>query len=122
MKVALNRKESEMPRGDRTGPEGFGPMTGRAAGFCAGNAQPGFVSGGMRSFGWGNGMAMGFRGGRGGRRRGFWGWAMPGFTGSRFQSEAGTGVNEKEYLKSQADMLSASLEQIKKRIEELESN
>ena len=29
-----------MPRGDRTGPEGMGPMTGRGAGNCAdGNAQ-----------------------------------------------------------------------------------
>ncbi|MBN2210726.1 MAG: DUF5320 domain-containing protein, partial [Sedimentisphaerales bacterium] len=25
-----------MPGGDGTGPAGFGPMTGRAAGFCAG--------------------------------------------------------------------------------------
>ncbi|MBC7077615.1 MAG: DUF5320 domain-containing protein, partial [Synergistales bacterium] len=24
-----------MPRGDGTGPAGFGPMTGRAAGYCA---------------------------------------------------------------------------------------
>ena len=23
-----------MPRGDRTGPTGFGPMTGRGAGYC----------------------------------------------------------------------------------------
>ncbi|NLG67487.1 MAG: DUF5320 domain-containing protein, partial [Actinobacteria bacterium] len=25
-----------MPRGDGTGPEGMGPMTGRGAGYCAG--------------------------------------------------------------------------------------
>ena len=25
-----------MPRGDGTGPRGLGPMTGRAAGYCAG--------------------------------------------------------------------------------------
>ena len=30
-----------MPAGDRTGPEGFGPMTGRAAGYCAGFEVPG---------------------------------------------------------------------------------
>ncbi len=30
-----------MPRGDQTGPRGMGPMTGRAAGFCAGlQARP----------------------------------------------------------------------------------
>ena len=30
-----------MPRGDRTGPEGRGPMTGRGMGYCAGNNVPG---------------------------------------------------------------------------------
>jgi len=34
-----------MPRGDGTGPMGMGPMTGRAAGFCAGYASPGFMNG-----------------------------------------------------------------------------
>ncbi|MGI6097596.1 MAG: DUF5320 domain-containing protein, partial [Dethiobacteria bacterium] len=27
-----------MPRGDGSGPAGMGPMTGRAAGYCAGYA------------------------------------------------------------------------------------
>ena len=31
-----------MPGGDRTGPRGFGPMTGRRAGYCAGYDRPGF--------------------------------------------------------------------------------
>ena len=57
-----------MPRGDGTGPMGAGPMTGRAAGYCAGYATPGFanpVAGGM---GLGMGRGRGFRtgGGRGG--------------------------------------------------------
>ena len=30
-----------MPRGDGTGPTGAGPMTGRAAGYCAGYSVPG---------------------------------------------------------------------------------
>lgn len=30
-----------MPFGDKTGPLGQGPMTGRGRGFCAGNAAPG---------------------------------------------------------------------------------
>ena len=30
-----------MPWGDRTGPAGAGPMTGKGAGFCAGNSVPG---------------------------------------------------------------------------------
>lgn len=33
-----------MPRGDRTGPMGLGPMTGGAAGYCAGFPIPGYVS------------------------------------------------------------------------------
>jgi hypothetical protein len=33
-----------MPRGDRTGPAGMGPMTGRAAGYCAGSGTPGFMN------------------------------------------------------------------------------
>jgi len=39
------RKEvTNMPRGDGTGPAGFGPMTGRAAGFCAGYPVPGYMN------------------------------------------------------------------------------
>lgn len=33
-----------MPFGDRTGPAGLGPMTGRAAGFCAGFPVPGYMN------------------------------------------------------------------------------
>jgi len=33
-----------MPFGDRTGPAGLGPMTGRAAGFCAGYPVPGYMN------------------------------------------------------------------------------
>jgi len=41
----LNGKEvSTMPLGDGTGPLGLGPMTGRAAGFCAGYPVPGYMN------------------------------------------------------------------------------
>jgi len=33
-----------MPFGDGTGPAGMGPMTGRAAGFCAGYSVPGYMN------------------------------------------------------------------------------
>jgi len=33
-----------MPAGDRTGPMGMGPLTGRAAGFCAGYPMPGYMN------------------------------------------------------------------------------
>lgn len=43
-----------MPRGNRTGPTGQGPMTGRAAGYCAGFSTPGFANPAPR-------LGMGFR-------------------------------------------------------------
>ncbi|MBN1289268.1 MAG: DUF5320 domain-containing protein [Actinobacteria bacterium] len=32
-----------MPGGDRTGPSGMGPLTGRGAGYCSGSDTPGFM-------------------------------------------------------------------------------
>ena len=61
-----------MPRGDRTGPRGLGKMTGRGAGYCAGNNFAGFEEGRgfERGFGYGRGNGGGF--GRG-FHRGFGG-------------------------------------------------
>ena len=40
----LRKGVLNMPRGDGTGPGGLGPMTGRRAGYCAGNDVPGYAS------------------------------------------------------------------------------
>lgn len=66
-----------MPRGDRTGPRGAGPMTGRAAGYCAGYSVPGFMNPtGGYGRGWGRGRGRGF--GRGwGRGFGRGGYVYP---------------------------------------------
>jgi hypothetical protein len=54
--------EDKMPRGDRTGPAGQGPMTGRARGYCSGSGAPGFANGGFgRRFGTGRGFGWGAR-------------------------------------------------------------
>ncbi len=53
-----------MPRGDRTGPNGFGPRTGRGLGYCNGYSTPGYITDG------GIGLGRGYGGGRGGGRRG----------------------------------------------------
>ncbi|MBD3203154.1 hypothetical protein GF327_02590 [Candidatus Woesearchaeota archaeon] len=53
-----------MPRGDGTGPNGSGPMTGRGLGYCSGSNSPGFAKGP------GMGIRRGF-GGRGNRFRFF---------------------------------------------------
>jgi hypothetical protein len=54
-----------MPRGDRTGPWGAGPMTGRAAGYCAGYSIPGYLNpvggwGRRRGRGYGRGWGRGY--------------------------------------------------------------
>ena len=46
-----------MPRGDRTGPYGAGPMTGRAAGYCVGYSVPGYMN---PTYGYGRGFGRGF--------------------------------------------------------------
>jgi len=38
------KEVNNMPLGDGTGPAGMGPMTGRAAGFCAGYPVPGYMN------------------------------------------------------------------------------
>lgn len=52
-----------MPRGDRTGPLGMGPLTGRRLGFCAGSKVPGYLNANYRREFW-------FE--RRGYRRAFW--------------------------------------------------
>ena len=36
-----------MPQGDKNGPMGMGPMTGRRMGLCSGNDQPGYMNAGQ---------------------------------------------------------------------------
>ena len=125
-----------MPGGDRTGPAGLGPMTGRAAGFCAGYTVPGYMNpvGGRGFFGRGMG-----RGGGWGRRNWYYATGLPGWARVGYGWPAwGGAVNPYGYaaaapvpgltaqqeldgLKGQAEYLEDSLDGIKKRIEELES-
>lgn len=42
-----------MPRGDRTGPIGLGPLTGRGAGFCSDFRFPGYLRRGRLRIGFG---------------------------------------------------------------------
>jgi hypothetical protein len=129
-----------MPGGDGTGPAGMGPMTGRAAGFCAGYPIPGYANPvGGRGY-WGAGR--GFRGGGWGRRNWYYatglpGWARAGYGIPAWGGYAGgaygypaaypsgftAGPNaeqEQQALKQQSEYLQQSLDDINKRIEELE--
>lgn len=66
-----------MPGGDGTGPMGMGPMTGRAAGYCAGYPMPGSMSPVAGRGFWG--MGRGMRGGGRGRRNWFYATGIPGY-------------------------------------------
>jgi len=117
-----------MPFGDGTGPRGFGPMTGRAAGYCAGYGVPGYMNpvGGQGY--WGRGFGGGGRGHRNwfyatgltGWQRAAMGYPMVGAypysvpVASPLSSE-----QEMELLKAQASNLENTLADIQKRIEEL---
>ncbi|MBC8449675.1 MAG: DUF5320 domain-containing protein [Chloroflexi bacterium] len=126
-----------MPRGDRTGPMGEGPMTGRGAGTCAGYDMPGyahpFPRGGFGR-GWGRGGGRGWARGMG---RGFrwrhWHYAMGMPAWPRFGYGPAWGPPPMDYgpyapspdeeldaRKEQAQWLKEELEAISQRIEELE--
>ena len=105
-----------MPGGNRTGPVGTGPMTGRRAGFCAGFAIPGFANNNM-----GRGSGLGRGGGRSwytGRSAeaafaNSWGIVQPGNPND---------VEEIEFLQNRSKQLKQELKQIQKRLEVLENN
>jgi len=126
-----------MPRGDKTGPQGMGPMTGRAAGYCAGYPVPGFANPN-------GGRGMGYRRGFGGGGRGFRGGhgaaaplnpMDPAFMGEapyvsppppaagygNSYVPAGNPEQELEMLKNQASYIEETLENTKKRINEIET-
>ena len=121
-----------MPRGDGTGPRGMGPMTGRAAGFCAGFGIPGYMNampGRSGGFGTGFGFGRGFGGGRGWRNR-FYATGRPAWM--RFGGYAAPYTNpmpypnadpetEKQTLRNQADILESELNQVRKRLAEMET-
>ncbi len=120
-----------MPRGDGTGPMGMGPMTGRAAGFCAGYGAPGFANPGV---GFGFGRGRGWGGGGQGRRNRFYATGMTGWQRAAMGAPAwggyGAGVapfapaanpqQQLDALKGQAEYFEDALDDIRKRIAELD--
>ena len=120
-----------MPRGDGTGPAGMGPMTGRAAGYCAGYTVPGYMNpvggGGYRGWGRGGGRGRGFGRGFGWARAGYgypaWGGAVDAVYAPYNAPVAPTMTAEQELagLKQQADYFHDTLGEIKKRIDQLEA-
>ena len=104
-----------MPGGDRTGPQGRGPMTGRSAGFCAGFSGPGYANPEpVRGFG--RGMGRGFG-------RGYWGRRMfwHGFPYLYYQRSFPTEKKEEEktYLENMVKNLEEEIKSIRDRIQEI---
>jgi len=118
-----------MPFGDRTGPIGAGPMTGRGAGYCAGfiTADPVNPVVGRGRFGSGRSWGIGHGSfGRGYgwrcwyRATGLTGWAKAGYGYTPFVPHPYvaelTGKQEMDILKDQADFLKKQLEDIERRV------
>lgn len=132
-----------MPGGDGTGPIGMGPMTGRAAGYCAGYPAPGYMNSVPGAFGygfgrggWGRGRGGFARGAGRGRKNWYYVTGMPGwmranygypaFGGQVYPSYAPqyapqfTANEERDMLKEEADFLKQQLKDIQSRISTLE--
>ena len=116
------------------GPRGMGPMTGRAAGFCAGNGVPGYMNSiPGRGFGMGFGRGCGFGGPGGGRgcRNIFYATGLTGWQRAAARwpmmgealPHAAEPTREQEVaaLKGQAEFFEGALGDLRKRIEELEA-
>ena len=99
-----------MPRGDRAGPSGEGPKTGRGMGYCTGSEHPGY----MNSFSnWGRGSERGFRGGPGySRGAGF------GFRGGYGSYNPGNvaDVSEKTLIENEIRILKDQLSALEDRL------
>jgi hypothetical protein len=108
-----------MPGGDRTGPSGMGPRTGRGLGYCTGNVPPGGAGFGFGGGWWRRGGGFGRGGGRGWRNRNFagvgWEWRYP---VPPIMPEMAK-EDEISWLESQAKGLEAALQQVQKQLGKL---
>jgi len=102
-----------MPRGDRTGPMGMGPMSGRGAGFCAGFNVPGLMNSvpGRGGMGFGRGCGRVFGMGMGRRN----GWP------SQYASVPNSQIDKLSNLRNQAKYFDQALQSVNKIISELET-
>ncbi len=109
-----------MPQGDKTGPMGRGPMTGRGAGLCKGKDSPGFIIADGGRFGGSGRLGGGFGGRRRGCRNMFKATGLPGWM--RFNGNALTSQEDEiGLLKSQADYLNRSLDAVNIRLSQMET-
>lgn len=109
-----------MPRGDRTGPVGYGPITGRGAGFCRGFPVPGYLNPIGRGY-WGRGRGRGFRHMFYATGMPFWARGMyPASPAMTYPAALYDPKYEAEFLAQEAKILKEQLKEIEARLEELE--
>ncbi len=94
-----------MPFGNRTGPMGQGPMTGRGLGFCSGSPSPGYTK---PSFGRGRGFRNWYR------ATGSNGWQRARM--NRYPSPQ----QEKEMLAGEKEAIQSQIKALKEQMKELE--
>lgn len=104
-----------MPFGDRTGPGGLGPMTGRGMGYCNGYDMPGAWAGGRGRGGRGWGRGFGYHRGFGRMGRGPVPMVGPGWWR---QPDPET---ERQMMENEVKSLEQELAAVRKRLAELES-
>ncbi len=115
-----------MPWGDRTGPLGQGPKTGRGLGFCAGYDSPGYTKGtpagrgygfGRGWFGRGWGRGLGFGRGVGWR----WNWSWPQTASATEPQKTAETSNSAELsaMKNELNSLKSAVEGLLNRISAL---
>ena len=110
-----------MPRGDGTGPDGQGSMTGRGAGYCNGFDKPGFANSMSRR---GRGFGRRVGSGRGFGFRRFWNTPIQAQQPTYPQQptkeqEIQTLEEEAKQVEQEQKDLNNEREEIKKRIEDL---
>ncbi|ADQ15151.1 DUF5320 domain-containing protein [Halanaerobium hydrogeniformans] len=112
-----------MPRGDRTGPEGRGQMTGRGLGFCAGYDEAGFTADAVPC---GRGRAFRNRAASERPRRKFSRSRLRGDYSpeneSAFKNEENSKNDELSRLEDIVKTLSSELDGLRKEIKELKNN
>ncbi|MCD6471852.1 DUF5320 domain-containing protein [Candidatus Aerophobetes bacterium] len=97
-----------MPGGDRTGPLGLGPRTGRGFGYCAGFGAPGFFR---------------YRGRGGGFGRGFgWRWAGGFYPPYNTPYYPPSIADERTYLEEEIKVLREQTASLEKRLGELKKS
>jgi hypothetical protein len=98
-----------MPQGDRRGPNGNGPKSGRGLGFCYGNETAGYLTmeQGGRGVGYGRGRGFGNQHRYGGYRMG------------RYAQSDFVGVSEKTLIENEINILKDQLTALEERLKNI---